>query len=63
MSIAIPKRAKLVHQTRTQMVYVLGEHMWIRIRGDVIFTTIRNRDNHRMTIRGNKFMVKTNGSR
>ena len=60
----IPKSAKLLKGTTTAsfQIWSLREHIWIKIRGDVIFMTIRRKDKYKARIRANKFEVTTNGS-
>jgi len=60
----IPKSAKLLQGTRTPnfQIWSLREHIWIKIRGDIIFMTIRRRDKYKAHIRANKFEAYTNGS-
>lgn len=60
----IPKSAKLLKGTTTPnfQIWSLREHIWIKIRGDIIFVTIRRRDKYKAHIRANKFEVYTNGS-
>ena len=60
----IPKSAKLLKGTTTAnfQIWSLREHIWIKIRGDVIFITIRRKDKYKARIRAHKFEAYTNGS-
>ena len=60
----IPKSAKLLKGTTTTnfQIWSLREHIWIKIRGDVIFMTIQRKDKYKAHIRSNKFEAYTNGS-
>lgn len=60
----IPRRAKLLKGTTTAnfQIWSLREHIWIKIRGDVIFMTIRRKDKYKARIRAHNFEVTTNGS-
>jgi len=60
----IPKNAILLKGTTTPnfQIWSLREHIWIKIRGDVIFMTIRRRDKYKARIRADKFEAYTNGS-
>ncbi len=59
----IPKSAKLLEGITTPnfQIWSLREHIWIKIRGDIIFMTIRRKDKYKAHIRANKFEVYTNG--
>ena len=59
----VPKTAKLLDtNTPNFQIWNLREHIWIKIRGDVIYITIRRKDNYKAHIRANKFEAYTNGS-
>jgi len=60
----IPSDAILLQGTTTAnfQIWALNEHIWIKIRGDIIFLTIRRRDNYKVHIRAHKFETYTNGT-